>query len=209
MDEKTPTIIDLIKRGSSILDLGCVGHVFDISNRDNFLHGILCNKFNNVTGVDYLPDMVLKMNEAGYNVICQNVETMSIGTKYDTIVAGDIIEHVSNPGIMLEKIINHLDENGEIIISTPNAYNLFSFLLLLKNQYVSVNNEHTVNFCPKTIRELFRRYNLHITDEKFVCLYPNTTSLVRAYIHMIPFLRKIFKQNVIANVLVYRLELRK
>ena len=40
---------------------------------------------------------------------------------FDVVVAGDVIEHVYNQGLFLNNIHKHLNDEGKLIITTPNA----------------------------------------------------------------------------------------
>ena len=52
-----------------------------------------------VTGIDIDSVGIEHLLNRHYNVICDNVETMSLGRTFDVIVAGEIIEHLENPGL--------------------------------------------------------------------------------------------------------------
>jgi 2-polyprenyl-3-methyl-5-hydroxy-6-metoxy-1,4-benzoquinol methylase len=54
---------------------------------------------------------------------------------FDVVVAGDIIEHLSNPGLMLDGIRSRLATNGRVIISTPNAFGVASWLRVLTGRF--------------------------------------------------------------------------
>lgn len=155
-------IIKLVK-GPLILDVGCTGHIVDITS-DEWLHEQLCIKFNNVYGVDTSIENVGKLIELGYkNISLQNAEDFVFNIKFDTIVAGELIEHLSNPGSFLENSINHLKPDGQLIITTPNPFSLIiQAYAYLKYPRTCQNNQHTMWFCPSTMRELTNRYNLKI-----------------------------------------------
>jgi len=40
---------------------------------------------------------------------------------FDTVIAGEVIEHVENPSFLLREINRVLEDNGKLIISTPHA----------------------------------------------------------------------------------------
>ncbi len=55
-----------------------------------------------------------------------------IGRNFDVVFAGEILEHVYDPELMLEKLRRLLNKNGSIIITTPNLaawYNRLSLLI--------------------------------------------------------------------------------
>jgi SAM-dependent methyltransferase len=55
------------------------------------------------------------------DVVQGNMETYDFGRTFDVVVAGDVLEHVSNQGLFLENIGRHLRDDGVLILTTPNA----------------------------------------------------------------------------------------
>jgi hypothetical protein len=51
-----------------------------------------------------------------------------------------------------------------MLVSTPNAFYFARFLWILIWKNYSVNEEHTLWYCPLTIAELVSRTSLEITD---------------------------------------------
>jgi len=45
-----------------------------------------------------------------------------VDRKFDIVIAGDIIEHLSNPGQMLDEIKRFCGSDTRVIITTPNAF---------------------------------------------------------------------------------------
>jgi 2-polyprenyl-3-methyl-5-hydroxy-6-metoxy-1,4-benzoquinol methylase len=54
-------------------------------------------------------------------IVYGNMENYEFNKLFDLIVAGDVLEHVSNQGLFLDNIRKHLNDNGQLIITTPNA----------------------------------------------------------------------------------------
>ncbi len=79
-------------------------------------------------GIDIEEKEIIKMKKEGYNVICANVETMQLNLKFDVIIAGELIEHLHNPGLFLNTLYEHLRDEGKLILTTPNPFNFRSFL---------------------------------------------------------------------------------
>lgn len=50
-----------------------------------------------------------------------DVETHSFGESFEAIVVGDVIEHLSNPGVFLDNCKRHLTHDGVLVVTTPNA----------------------------------------------------------------------------------------
>ena len=56
----------------------------------------------------------------GYSFIADDALTMRLDTKYEVVVSGDIIEHISDFSSLLETIKYHMEDDGVCIITTPN-----------------------------------------------------------------------------------------
>jgi len=147
--------------GPVVLDLGGVQH--DLENRYNadWLHAHLTKKFERVVGVDYLEGAVVELNKAGYEFIHANVETMALDLEADTVVAGELIEHVSNPGLMLDRIADHLRPGGRLIITTPNPWYVYHIKAWLRGG-LTVNGEHVAWFGPTVLRQLLGRHGFDV-----------------------------------------------
>jgi len=152
--------------GPDVLDIGCSDHSLRI-NSPYWLHGRLRNKFPSVAGVDLNNENIKKMQELGFeNLTVASAEDFNLSAKFDTIVAGELIEHLSNPGLLFARCREHIKPNGILVISTPYVFSLLNVLYaFLKYPNTCQNDEHTVWFCPKTLTELASRYDFY--TEKF------------------------------------------
>lgn len=160
-------IVKYIK-DKKVLDLGCIQHNIDKTKKSNWLHGKIVKDAGSVLGVDYLKDEVIALNKCGYNIIWADVETMKLENKYEVIVAGDIIEHLSNFGYFLERVKEHLDSKGIFLLTTPNPVNLFRFLRQLYKGYCVAHPEHTCWFTEQVIKQLMEKHGFEIIDIGYV-----------------------------------------
>lgn len=161
MNERIRKILEWTK-GPSVLDLGCVGSSL---NPDSlyWLHRHLVEKFPRVIGLDINQDALTKLKEMGFNCVLGNAENFQIEEQFDTIVAGELIEHLSNPGRFLETARKHLSPDGRLIITTPYPFSLMHIAYaFLKYPKTCSNPEHTMWFCPTVFMELVKRHNYTI-----------------------------------------------
>jgi len=93
-------VISKYAYGKRILDLGCVGE----GPSPSWLHFSLVQWGKEVLGVDIDKTKINRLRKLGYNVICGNAERIKINKKFDVVIAGELIEHLSNPGLFLENI---------------------------------------------------------------------------------------------------------
>lgn len=149
----------------TILDLGCVEHKLESIHKDRiWVHDFFHSVGKRVVGVDYMKDAIDKLKEKGYNVRCQNVENLEINGKFDIVFAGEIIEHLNNPGLFLSKVKKALNDKGLFILTTPNAFSVQRFISIFwhRTNDPPVNPEHTCYYTPHTLRTLLERYGFKI-----------------------------------------------
>ena len=188
-------------KGKEVLDLGCINHNLDLFNLDACLHAQMKKHCKYLMGVDILKEEVKKLNALGYNIVCQDVEKLKINKKFDVVIAGELIEHLSNPGMLLESARKHLKNNGILILTTPNPYALDRSLLSLVKSFHPVNPEHTVYFTKETMKELLRRYGFRIKkvmyfNENMEFGYSNKPVIARI-VYFIKNIRERFRETII------------
>ncbi|MCL1996567.1 MAG: class I SAM-dependent methyltransferase [Defluviitaleaceae bacterium] len=74
----------------------------------------------NVLGLDIVQPNVDQALSYGINAITQDFVEFETDKKWDIIVMGDVIEHVSDPVIAIKKVAELLNDGGVFWISTPN-----------------------------------------------------------------------------------------
>ena len=174
IERRAGQIVPLVE-GPRVLHVGCAAHEPD-PNDPTWLHGQLVKHFPDAVGVDLREDLIEQLRSLGYkNLYVANAETFDLGQEFDTIVAGDIIEHLSNPGLFLERARHHLAKGspgGKLIITTPYPFCLQAMAYaFLKYPRTCFNNEHTSWFCLRTFGELVRRSDLHIQQWDLIGSY--------------------------------------
>lgn len=161
MDSREKKMYSLIQ-GKKVLDLG----VGDTSDR--FLHKFIAEHATSCVGVELDPKRAESLRKKGYTIVCGNAEEISLGEKFDVIIAGDLIEHVNNAGRFLETVKKHLKEDGVFYFNTPNAYSI-NFVLRGIFQFgkVAQFEEHVALYTEDLIRELLRRHGLDIRSVSY------------------------------------------
>jgi len=160
------SVIEPYITNKNVLDIGCVNARPQSQKhyKSTGLHLFLREKAAHVTGLDIDESGVKQMQKEGLDVVAGNAETMDLGKRFDCIIAGEIIEHLSNAGLFLENMKKHLTDDGIFILTTANAFGILSFYRILRKRQVKVHAEHTCWYDPKTISELLSRYSFHIKD---------------------------------------------
>jgi 2-polyprenyl-3-methyl-5-hydroxy-6-metoxy-1,4-benzoquinol methylase len=162
--------------GKKVLHLGCVGFT-DLPSQERVrlmketLHYKL-SQVADVVGVDYSSEVVndpLVQSVFG-NIVLGDVERLSdlgLTDRFDYIVAGDIIEHLSRPGDMLEGCRGLLAPGGQLIITTPNAFGLPSFVRYSTGAFRE-GAEHVMSFNDQNLKNLLERHRFRL-DVQATC----------------------------------------
>lgn len=146
----------------------------------------------------------------GYsNVYVANAETLSRGALSDTIVAGEVIEHLTNPGFFLLQARNHLAPGGRLVMSTPSP---FSFLYSLYGHFTypkaCQNPERTYWFCIATITELSNRLGFHLSHYDVIEDYrlDDASLRYRSLVRLVGLLGWVIPKRLRCNTMVFVLE---
>lgn len=151
-------------RGRSVLDVGCVNHD-PASYRSRFwLHKAIRSVAAECLGMDLYREGVDYLRERGYNVIADNAEHFALGRRFDVISAGELIEHLGNPGGFLAAAHAHLNPSGLLLLSTPNPWYWRFVVKAILSWDVRPNPEHVAWYCGATLRTLLGRFGFEIVE---------------------------------------------
>jgi SAM-dependent methyltransferase len=196
-------------KGPWVLDIGCAGHVPE-PDSPYWIHGILRNSFPHVVGIDIKETSVRQLIDLGYqNIYTQNAESFDLPYKFDTIVAGEVIEHLNNPALFLERMKAHLAPGGSAIITTPYPFSAIFFLYaLFKFPKTCQNIEHTFWFCPTTFKELAQRVGLRMIHWELIHDYrfDNPSLRYRAFVKFIFLFYWLIPKRLRCNTMLFILE---
>lgn len=166
------SVIAPLVKGRKTLDLGVVDSRRQRDSTDvrlakksaTSLHTALRKLNDQVVGVDIDRQGIEILLKANFKVRVADVVTMNLGEKFETIVAGDIIEHLSNNGQFLENMARHLNDDGTLIITTPNPFHIKQVWKIWHYNRPQVHEDHTCWFCPLTLSNLCDRSGLRVTS---------------------------------------------
>ncbi len=170
-----------ISSGLNVLHLGCVGFTdLDGEERVKFakqsLHWKL-TECSSVVGVDRSDAVIEEMRKLGIfdNVVPGDVERLDelpMNQKFDVVIAGDIIEHLSNPGQMLDGIKRFCRAGTRVIITTPNAFGAPNYLRYSAGRFRE-GAEHVMSFNEQNLVTLLQRHGYTIA-ESHTCFQPRS-----------------------------------
>ncbi len=160
-------------RGKHVLHLGCTDWPYTEAKiaGQALLHEKITHVATSLVGVDADEEGVSYFRKIGYlETYVENVENFSnqevCRKNYDIIVAGEIIEHLENPGLFLRSVQKLMNSKTEIVITTINAYCFFRFIYYLFKQEL-VHSDHNYYFSPIVLNKLITRCGLEVTDFKY------------------------------------------
>lgn len=160
--------LDQYIKGKKILYLGCVDEDPENIRKSIAFHKIFQSRARSILGVYYSKDVVAELNASGYDSVCTYVETMALDEKFEIVVSVDVIEHVSNCGLVIKKVYEHLLPEGAFLVSTPNPLSLVRILEMLVYGKTKTNLEHTCWFTRQVLDQLGHRYGFMVTDDVFI-----------------------------------------
>lgn len=157
-------IIEPLVRAGDVLDLGCVdarpqrhGAAERFERKPNLLHKRITGINPGTLGVDFDAEGVKVLQAMGFNVVQGDVESMDLGRRFDTIIAGELIEHLENPGRFLRNMLRHLKPGGRLVISTPNPFYAAQGWKIWRYGHPAVHEDHMNWQDPTTLRQLLVR----------------------------------------------------
>ena len=167
-DERTAIFVKNYVTNKKVLDFGCGsgGFINKVKKVVRYISGVELEKDKR----DYL------VNEG--TTCYENIDTIPSEEKYDIITMFHVLEHLPDPIEILNKLKNHLEKDGKIIIEVPNADD--ALLSLYKSKEFSDFTYwvcHLYLYSNKTILDLFEKCNLTVSFMQQIQRYPLSNHL--------------------------------
>jgi len=159
-------IIELC-RNKTVLHLGFIQHSHLYQNlikEGKWLHQKIAQVSSSLVGFDYLEKDVDYIRDnlkyECYFADVTDLETLSYQKTFDVVVCGELIEHISNPGLMLEGIKRFMHKDSILIITTPSPWSKNRLNLIKRKHYELewLNPEHICWFSFQTLKQILDRY---------------------------------------------------
>ena len=150
--------------GKRVVHIGFVDTGCQALNEESgaWLHEHLAGAAAELVGLDVDPAGVENARARGYEahvVDCRDVEAVRALdlAPADLVVAGEVIEHLDNPGAFLDGIHALVAPGGTLVVTTPNATGLVNAVALLANFEVN-HPDHVAMFTCTTLDAMLNRH---------------------------------------------------
>jgi 2-polyprenyl-3-methyl-5-hydroxy-6-metoxy-1,4-benzoquinol methylase len=186
--ERTSFILGRV-RGKRVLHLGCADHdLFDVkTSQSRWLHSLLAENASSVVGVDIFEDQVNRMRERGYQVYHGDVEKLAeldLHPEFDVIVAGEIIEHLRNPGLFLDGVKGLFSFGTRMIVTTPNCFSWVRIPHTFKRTE-ECREDHVSWYSVKTLYQLLVLSGFEVDEIHFYTYFPSHAGGWRGCLHRV------------------------
>ena len=169
-------------RGRRVLHLGCTNWPYTSQSLADgtLLHLRLAGVAAELWGLDADREGLDVLASRGIErLLCADLEHLELVPKpprVDLILAGEIVEHLSNPGLFLAGIRRFMTAETRLILTTVNAYcGMRAVTYALRGRggrLEPVHPDHVAYYSYATIRHLLERHGLVVRDFRFYDLGP-------------------------------------
>ena len=192
-------------KGERLLDIGCGDGAFTVLLKEAL-------ETKEAVGIELAPEAITAIEEKGVKAYQLDIDEEPLpfdDAYFDVVYCGEIIEHLFNPGHLLQEVHRVLKPEGTCVVTTPNLAGWPSrFALLLGYQpypmAVSPSHEgvgklfmkgsegqwgHIRVFTLKALKELLELYNF-----KIIKVRGSTATVTSVNLPLISFVDRFFSR---------------
>ncbi len=168
--------------GKKVLHLGCTNWPYtkEAIENDMLLHFDLEKTAGELYGFDFDQEGLDVLTGAGgtnlFRADLEKLDEVPLDTTFDVIIAGEMIEHLSNPGLFLTGIQRFMSTDTKLVITTINAYSALRFFVYAVRGKGGTNEmvhpDHVAYYSYKTLSLMIDRAGLLVQDFMFYDIGP-------------------------------------
>lgn len=168
---RVPAILDFCA-GKKVLHLGCADWPYTEQRGEDLLHARLAEVAapGGLWGVDTSAPGLEALRRMGFERLLEgNVEDLDPALAredFEVILAGEIIEHLANPGLFLDGVARIMGPQSIFMLTTVNATTLKGFLHGLMRRE-KVHPDHLAYYSYRTLRHLLERQGFSCREVAF------------------------------------------
>ncbi len=147
------------------------GNCLDVGCASGFLSFKLAEIGLRVKGVD--PNLPTELLGVAHNPIFEKATLLQLSDqRFGLIVAGDVIEHLEDATSNMNKLRELLEDDGELLISIPNAVNIYVRLHILSGRFDYKNRgpldrTHLRFYTLKTFEQLLKNSGFILREIRY------------------------------------------
>ena len=163
--------------GKKVLHLGCANYPYTVHSIENdmLLHYDLEKIAADLYGFDFdqegLDILASKGTKNLYRADLEHLEDVPLDETFDVVVAGEMIEHLNNPGLFLKGIQRFMNSETTLLITTINAYCGMRFVWYglrgNRGKQEPVHKDHVAYYSYSTLSEILTRHGLSVENFSF------------------------------------------
>ena len=166
-----------IAAGKSVLHLGCTNWPYTLEAFDagTLLHKDLADVSTELYGFDFDQAGIDVLASRGFDHLfradLERLDEVPVDKTFEVIVAGEMIEHLNNPGLFLDGIKRFMNAETRLVLTTINAYSGMRFFIYgLRGQggaLEPVHPDHVAYYSYSTLKLVIERHGFQIDEFMF------------------------------------------
>lgn len=143
--------------GIQILEIGC-------GRGDLLLAFRRANTTTLITGIDFSEESIAYIKKLGFHGQAGNITEMNFnGQKFDLVVCQQLLEHLHNPLVFLQKVKSWLAKDGVFILETPGVESIDR--MIFKGCWGGYHiPRHFFLFSEKTLKMILDKCGFEVID---------------------------------------------
>jgi SAM-dependent methyltransferase len=173
----------MLSRGRKVLHLGCTNwpYTAESERAGTLLHRALDVAAGELWGLDSDPSGLTALAGLGFSQLVRGdlhqlgdarpLDDATPMGQFDLVIAGEVLEHLTNPAAMLQGIRPLLRPGAELVITVPNAYCAFRFVSYASSRWRGnpepVHPDHVAYYSETTLTRLLDAEGYDVVDLAF------------------------------------------